>query len=78
MHHDTVASTLAGVAHGGCAEPGGMSLMDAAGADACPCCGQPARWWHCERVEDGSVNAYSGLTCAACGHTEGDRPDQND
>jgi predicted RNA-binding Zn-ribbon protein involved in translation (DUF1610 family) len=78
MHHDTVADIVTVTAHGGCVEPGGMDLIDTAGSAACPRCGQPAHWWRCERVEDGSVNAYRGLTCAVCGHSEGDLPDEGD
>ncbi len=78
MHHDTVADTVAGAAHGGCTEPGGMDLTDTAGSAACPRCGQPARWWRCERVEDGSVNTYSGLSCDACGECDGVPPGKGD
>ena len=52
MHHDTFADTVAGAAHGGCAEPGGIvDLTDTAGSAACRRCGQPARWWHLDRVD---------------------------
>jgi predicted RNA-binding Zn-ribbon protein involved in translation (DUF1610 family) len=55
-----------------------MDLTDTAGSAACPRCGQPARWWRCERVEDGSVNTYSRLSCDACGECDGVLPDEGD
>jgi heterodisulfide reductase subunit A-like polyferredoxin len=77
MHHDTFADTVAGAAHGGCAEPGGIvDLTDTAGSAACRRCGQPARWWHLDRVEGESVKTYSGLSCDACGECDGVLPDE--
>ena len=63
--------------YGGCVELGGMDLDDEHSTEPCPRCDIPAHRWHCERVEGGAINLYSGMHCAACGHHTGDASGDN-
>lgn len=64
-------------AYGGCIEPEGWGLAEEHTTEPCPVCSAPAHRWRCERAE-GSLNTYAGLECSACGHVEGDRPNDID
>ena len=61
--------------YGGCVEPEGWDLEERRDTRPCPRCEAPARSWFCEHVEGGAINVYVGMHCPACGHEEGDDPD---
>ena len=62
------------IAYGGCLEPGGIELDEEYATSPCPRCAQDARIWRVERAESGSLNLSVGLSCSACGFSQGDNP----